>query len=176
MSERSGMKAGHSKLRRRIALGVLAVIVVSAGAYAYMARSHTANVQRVDSEGALTVYAYNFTPYDIAYSMRPGIRRSVHANSARGNDVQAFGYKPTAPDAPMSISWRYESGPDAAEEGNFPFQVTLSQPQRPAGEVVVELRIYPEGKAAVRYVKSPLVSDFSNVAPELPGSDWVSNR
>ncbi len=76
----------------------------------------------------------------------------------------------------MSISWRYESGPDAAGEGRFPFQVTLSQPQRPAGEIVVELRIYPEGKAAVRYAKSPLVSDSSNVAPELPGTDWVSNR
>ncbi|MBC9903235.1 MULTISPECIES: hypothetical protein [Achromobacter] len=176
MSEREQGKAGRSKLGRWVALGVLAVIAVAAGAYVYVERSQAQNVQRSALEGALTVYAYNFTPYDVAYSMRPGIRRSVHANSARGNDVQAFGYRPAAPDEPMSISWRYESGPQAAEEGNFPFQVTFPQPQRPAGEVVVELRIYPEGKAAVRYVKSPLVSDFSNVASELQGSDWVTNR
>ena len=76
----------------------------------------------------------------------------------------------------MKILWRYASGPQAAPQGDYPFQVTLAQPRRPEGEVVLELRIYPDGKAATRYVKMPLVSDFSNVSPELPGNDWVTNR
>ncbi|MCY1385190.1 hypothetical protein D9M69_735390 [compost metagenome] len=108
--------------------------------------------------------------------MTPGLRDTIRAESARGLDSQSFGYKPAAPDAPMRILWRYASGPQATEEGDYPFQVTLPQPERPAGRVALELRIYPEGKVAARYVNVPLVSEFSNVAPELPGSGWVTNR
>lgn len=176
MSERNQGKTGRSQLGRLVALGVLAVIAVAAGAYVYVERSQTQNFQRSALEGSVAVYSYNFTQYDVAYSLMPGLRWIARANSATGNNVQSFGYRPAASDAPMQISWRYDSGPQATGEGDYPFVVMLPQPQRPAGAVVLELRIYPDGKAAARYVTRPLVSDFSNVAPELPGSDWVSNR
>lgn len=106
----------------------------------------------------------------------PGLRWFSDANDASGKSAQGSGYKPASPDAPMDIFWRYGSGPQATEEGDYPFHVRLPQPKRPAGDVVLELRIYEEGKVAARYMKIPLVSDFSNVAPELPGDNWVSNR
>lgn len=176
MPDRGQAKARGSKLGRRIALGALVLIVAAAAAYAYVARTYTAKVQRGMFEGAVTVYSYNFTPYDIAYSMTPGLRWFSDANDASGKNAQGSGYKPASPDASMDISWRYDSGPQATQEGEYPFHVTLPQPKRPEGDVVLELRLYPEGKAAARYVNVPLVSDFSNVDPELPGDNWVSNR
>jgi len=176
MSDRGQAKPRSSKLGRWIALGVLALAVIAAAGYAYVARTSTANIQSGMFDGAVSVYAYNFTPYDIAYSMTPGLRWFADANDASGKSVQSSGYKPASADAPMDISWRYASGPQATEEGNYPFQVKLPQPKRPAGDVVLELRLYPEGKVAARYANVPLVSDFSNVDPDLPGGDWVSNR
>lgn len=176
MSERGQGKSGRSKLGRWVALGVLAVIAVAAGVYVYVERSHTENVQRGAFEGAVTVYPYNFTPYDVAYSATPGLRMIVDANAAAGIDAQTFGYKPESPDAPLNVLWRYASGPDATPEGEYPFQATLPQPKRPSGHVVLELRIYPSGKVAARYAKKPLVSDVGNLAPELPGNDWVTNQ
>ncbi|CAB3813083.1 hypothetical protein LMG26854_00606 [Achromobacter aegrifaciens] len=176
MSERGQGKSGRSKLGRWVALGVLAVIAVAAGAYVYVERSQTQNFQRSALEGSVAVYAYNFTQYDVAYSLMPGRRWFARANSARGDNMQLFGYKPAAPDAPMQISWRYDSGPQETAEEDYPFVVTLPQPRRPAGAVVLELRIYPDGKAAARYVTRPLVSEFSDVDPALPGNDWVTNQ
>lgn len=160
---------------RSVWLALAAVGAVAAAAGYAVNRASTPSQPGLFS-GAVTVYAYNFTPYSIDYSLTPGLSRGLRADSARGNDVQGFGYKPASADAPMKILWRYASGPQAAPQGDYPFQVTLAQPRRPEGEVVLELRIYPDGKAAARYVKMPLVSDFSNVSPELPGNDWVTNR
>ncbi len=176
MSERGQGKSGRSKLGRWVALGVAAVIAVAAGAYVYVERSGTRSVQRSALEGTVTVYAYNFTPYDIAYSTTRGQRWFADANDASGKNAYGFGYKPTSPEAPLEVSWRYDSGPQATEEGDYPFHVTLPQPKRPAGEVVLELRLYPEGKVAARYSKTPLGLASGNVDPELPGKDWVSNR
>lgn len=176
MSERSGMKARRSKLGRWVALGVAAAIAVAAGAYVYIERSQLKDIQRSSLEGSAAVYSYNFTQYDVAYSLMPGRRWFAEANSARGDHMQLFGYKPAAPDAPMQISWRYDSGPQETAEEDYPFVVTLPQPRRPAGAVVLELRIYPDGKAAARYVTRPLVSEFSNVDPALPGNDWVTGQ
>jgi len=170
------VKTGRSKLGRRVALGVAAVIAVAAATYAYVERSYTANVQRGAFEGAVTVYPYNFTRYDVAYSTTTGLRMIVDANAATGTEAQTFGYKPESPDAPLNVLWRYASGPDATPEGVYPFQVTLPQPRRPSGHVVLELRIYPSGKVAARYAAKPLVSDVGNLAPELPGKDWVANQ
>lgn len=176
MSERSGMKVRRSKLGRWVAPGVAAAIAVAAGAYVYIERSQLKDIQRSALEGSVAVYSYNFTQYDVAYSLMPGLRWFARANSATGNNLQSFGYKPATPDAPMQISWRYDSGPQKTAEGDYPFIVTLPQPRRPAGAVVLELRIYPDGKAAARYVTRPLVSEFSNVDPALPGNDWVTNQ
>lgn len=174
--DRGVVKTGRSKLGRWVALGVAAVIAVAAAAYACVERRYTANVQRGAFEGAVTVYPYNFTRYDVAYSTTTGLRMIVDANAAAGTEAQTFGYKPESPDAPLNVLWRYASGPDATPEGVYPFQVTLPQPRRPSGQVVLELRIYPSGKVAARYAAKPLVSDVGNLAPELPGKDWVTNQ
>lgn len=124
----------------------------------------------------VSVFPYNFTPYKIVYSLMPGRTWDARANAARGTSVQTFGYKPENAESPLKVSWRYACGPDATPDGEYPFQVTLPQPRRPEGSVVLELRMYPQGKVAARYVLLPLVSEFSNVDPELPGNDWVTNR
>ena len=174
--DRGVVKTGRSKLGRWVALGVAAVIAVAAAPYACVERRYTANVQRGAFEGAVTVYPYNFTRYDVAYSTTTGLRMIVDANAAAGTEAQTFGYKPESPDAPLNVLWRYASGPDATPEGVYPFQVTLPQPRRLSGQVVLELRIYPSGKVAARYAAKPLVSDVGNLAPELPGKDWVTNQ
>ncbi len=176
ISDRGVVKTGRSKLGRWVALGVAAVIAMVAGAYVYEGRSDMQNFQRSALEGAVTVYAYNFTPYDIAYSTTPGRRWFSDANDASGKNAYGFGYKPTSPEAPLDVSWRYNSGPQATEDGNYPFHATFLQPKRPAGEVVLELRFYPDGKVAARYATTPLGLASGNVDPELPGNDWVSNR
>ena len=176
MTESGRKQANRATRLPRIALSALVLVAAVVAVYGYTARNVAAQQQTSPLVGMVSVYPYNFTPYKIVYSLMPGRTWDARANAARGTSVQTFGYKPETAESPLKVSWRYASGPEATPDGEYPFQVTLPQPKRPQGSVVLELRMYPQGKVAARYVTLPLVSEFSNVDPELPGNDWVTNR
>jgi len=119
----------------------------------------------------VTVYPYNFTGRPVEYLISPGLLGYLPAGAADGRTVLKDAYVPAADGAPLPVRWRY------AGEGQggsaYRYAVTLPAPERPAGDVVLTVRFYPDGEVAARYTTAPETAAAGGQVPySLPGPGW----
>lgn len=122
------------------------------------------------------VYPYNFTSAEVDYRIQPGMPFQIRAGKADGREAHIMGFNPPDEQTPMTVQWRYATGPQAAPRGEYPYTATLKLPPRPKGDVVVELRFYPEQKVMARYAPYSLSVPRGNVDPAVQADEWVSNQ